>query len=819
MDQQNRQKNGAHSQPSPGPIAPNHASTSNQQHSVANQHDQRGLTSSHLLELMTNPALAAAAAASPLFPPAAIITNPGALYAMPDAFASNGGVNMQNTHGAVPQHHANSQGNNNQMNMTNQQHAYQFQIGQHIASMQAHGVPPSIFPQPTSDASSFQAKLAAAPGAFTYGTEPHAAKETKKGRRKKDLSPTEKAKQNRDRNREHARSTRMRKKAYIQRLKELVEGLHAERTEEVRKRRVAIQHLADVQNVRRAVIRSFLQFLASYERDKRKWSTIIEDDFWLKQPVTPYRCFRRSEIEKNIRNFSIIEFHCRSFTQECRMSRGLDSVVADAASIAVMINGVGSRTARWTQIKREDFFSKEEERTGRKPIPSSVAQQNEKLQHAVSSLSASSSNSSNTGSSGEEAGKRQAAMTNAKSVRNSNGNSRSSGQPAADLPGEFHDYNAKPLPDPMLADSERSSNDNSDDSPEESIGSLGETKRVSTDSSSGDDSAAARSECRPLKRQKVNSNEVNTPPTYPRISASSSLPRNIAKKGGISHNVHAMFSNTSSTGSSNPRLSVAPAIRLPPFSGIGKKSQMPLESFQSKPPSSTQSDTMPGRVSGSSNGASDDPAVLISGDVETSSSISSKNRPQVRAYFHVNEDDLILMEDILMCPFVFRTKNAVRCGALAECVMPGMLRAHFSTTNKLKSVEMTYDAMGFMQQLERASGNETNAQIIPGSLEMALSPNAGEARVITLAEQPFQIVNVNEAWTKLTKYTQMEVEGVALLKLLEGEVVEGTASDHCNLPYNLEDLSEGRCACATRLHVDKEGQEYVDFICSYPLTK
>lgn len=113
-----------------------------------------------------------------------------------------------------------------------------------------------------------------------------------------DVSTTEKVQQNRDRNREHARSTRLRKKAYVQKLKELVEGLHAERIEEVRQRRVAIQHMAEVQNVRRNVVRDFLQFLSKYETDERKWKTLAEDNFCLKQPVTPYRSFRRCEIEK-----------------------------------------------------------------------------------------------------------------------------------------------------------------------------------------------------------------------------------------------------------------------------------------------------------------------------------------------------------------------------------------------------------------------------------------------------------------------------------------------------------------------------------------
>ena len=113
-----------------------------------------------------------------------------------------------------------------------------------------------------------------------------------------DLTRAEKQKLNRDRNRDHARATRLRKKAYVNKLKELVEGLHAERSEEARKRRVAVQHLAEVQTVRRNVIRSFCQYHSSYEPDHRKWATLLEDNFFLKQPITPFRSFRRIEIEQ-----------------------------------------------------------------------------------------------------------------------------------------------------------------------------------------------------------------------------------------------------------------------------------------------------------------------------------------------------------------------------------------------------------------------------------------------------------------------------------------------------------------------------------------
>lgn len=104
--------------------------------------------------------------------------------------------------------------------------------------------------------------------------------------------------QSRDRNREHARSTRLRKKAYVNKLKELLDALHVERSEDDRKRRVAVQKLAEIQELRRKVVKTFFGYHASCERNTTKWRMILEEDFWLKQPVTPYRSFRRCEIEK-----------------------------------------------------------------------------------------------------------------------------------------------------------------------------------------------------------------------------------------------------------------------------------------------------------------------------------------------------------------------------------------------------------------------------------------------------------------------------------------------------------------------------------------
>jgi len=854
-------------------------------------------------QLMTNPALAAVAAATPLLPPAAMMTNPGAFLTMPEyyrhqsavvngqaapqdaqqqqlsaktsAAAINSSVAVRPqlvTSGQQPnqqqqQHHA-----QNGTAPQQQQQTQLFHIpGVNYPTILPYGVTlpnpvlastPGVNPMAPSSVQVHMAANAAASHAIaTANTNMQSnivesscdiSNATGK-RRTKDLSSVERAQQNRDRNREHARSTRLRKKAYVSKLKELVDGLHRERTEEVRQRRVAIQHLAETQDVRRAVVRDFLLFHANYEADQRKWTTLLEDGFWFKQPVTPYRCFRRSEIEN-----------------ESRITCGAEEMIADASSMALMIEGVGSRSARWAHLKREEFIAREEERTGRKRMPRNIVQRNNRFRHALSSISASSSDSFNTGASGgEENSNNKMPKQGQKTTSNSTlegtvsamknvSSSSNEGQCVAhnsttNASGDFHDYHAKPLPDPKLpADTTGQGSDS-----QESSNSGDDTKRVST--SSIDDSTAAikvPSNNGGNKRRKIESTKANGAMTTDirsrtesagRAAAKASnsfLPGNmIAKKGGIAHNVRPVVSSVSIQKTGNARLALAPAVPLPPFAGIGKRSSGNSKSVTSAtfPATSAVSMSVTDNANGNTKngsivdafptrrptlanaaleaptGASMGPPV-ISSDIETSSSNSSRSKPQIRAGYHLNEDDMILMNDVIMTPFVFRTQDAVLCGALSECVMHGMLRGEFSSRNKLVSLEMVYDSMGLMQQLERCSGSELMAQIIPGSLEMALSQVPYECRVITLAEPPYLIINVNEAWTKLTKYTQLDVEGAELFSILDSASSEGSESQSSNPPYDLSDVGGGRCKCTTRFHYDKDGREFVDYICSYPLT-
>ena len=336
-----------------------HQHQQHQQQSVAANPNvvSNAMNSQVMGQLMTNPALAAVAAATPLLPPAAMITNPGAFLTMPEYYqpqtaAVNSAPGTTTHETQQQQQQLNAKTSAVAINSSVAVPSQLITSGQQnaaIATQQQYHTPTGAVAQPQQQQQA-QTQLFAIPGvqyptilpygvslpnpvlASTPGVNPMApssvqvhmaanaaasqaiaaantktvvenggtTSKTTGKRRTKDLTSEERAQQNRDRNREHARSTRLRKKAYVSKLKELVDGLHRERTEEVRQRRVAIQHLAETQDVRRAVVRSFLRFHASYETDKRKWTTLLEDDFWFKQPVTPYRCFPRCEIE-NVR--------------------------------------------------------------------------------------------------------------------------------------------------------------------------------------------------------------------------------------------------------------------------------------------------------------------------------------------------------------------------------------------------------------------------------------------------------------------------------------------------------------------------------------
>jgi hypothetical protein len=473
------------------------------------------------------------------------------------------------------------------------------------------------------------------------------------------------------------------------------------------------------------------------------------------------------------------------------------------------------------QLKRREFMVLEEAQRETKKVPACLVRQPSRLHHAISSLSSSSDAVGGEDSTSRSEEKPAIVMMvtensgpndSTTKVSSSSGSSNDGSDNKQDSSNVYHDYNAMPLPDPKLGETE-SSVPSRDDSPEDFDDSK-KQGQITTDSSSSDDADASQVEGPANKKRKTETSSESASGSLLESQASSVGPT-MTKKGGIPHNVVPVINNATLP-NGKARLEMTPAVALPTFTGLGKRSNISAVSVSQSGNNATVKTAVrstTGNVTGSSGTCA---------DAESSSASSDSDKvPRISAHFHINEDDMIMMDDILMCPFVFRSSNAVLCGALSETILHGMLRANFSPRNKLASLEMVYDSMGFMQQLERSNGNEGAAQIVPNSLEMALAPSSTEARVITLAKSPFLIVNVNDLWTQTTGYTQMEVEGKPYLSLLDGEATVAAAACERSSrpPYNLEEVAKGRSACMTNIHYDKAGKDFVEFVCSYPLVK
>lgn len=116
-----------------------------------------------------------------------------------------------------------------------------------------------------------------------------AAEKAARNARRATLTQEERAKQNRDRNREHARNTRLRKKAYVEELKRTLTELVARRDAADLEKRHEAQRNREQREVRFRVMEEFLKLRGRNELSDARWVAILEDGFVLTLPKTSFR--------------------------------------------------------------------------------------------------------------------------------------------------------------------------------------------------------------------------------------------------------------------------------------------------------------------------------------------------------------------------------------------------------------------------------------------------------------------------------------------------------------------------------------------------
>jgi PAS domain-containing protein len=133
----------------------------------------------------------------------------------------------------------------------------------------------------------------------------------------------------RERNRQHARNTRERKKKYADELTAKLAALTAEKEQHLAAEAAATQAKTAQQSIWTGVLRKVMDLRAQGCLDEVEWSKLLAEDFKLTMPVTPYRSFSPADIFNNR-----------------RVLLGVDGMIADTASLAVMIDNIGVKTRR-----------------------------------------------------------------------------------------------------------------------------------------------------------------------------------------------------------------------------------------------------------------------------------------------------------------------------------------------------------------------------------------------------------------------------------------------------------------------------------------
>ena len=116
-------------------------------------------------------------------------------------------------------------------------------------------------------------------------------------------------------------------------------------------------------------MRLFLEYRSACVTDRALWATILDENAMLVLPVTPYRSFNRAEYVDYICSvfvnttvillwllFILIYIYMHSICRihNCaRMIVGIDAIVADTSSVALLAESIGLNSEAWKYaIKR-----------------------------------------------------------------------------------------------------------------------------------------------------------------------------------------------------------------------------------------------------------------------------------------------------------------------------------------------------------------------------------------------------------------------------------------------------------------------------------
>ena len=157
------------------------------------------------------------------------------------------------------------------------------------------------------------------------------------------LTTDERAKQNRDRNREHARNTRLRKKAYVEELKHTLTELVTQRDMYDMEKRQSAQRELEQREVRFRVLEEFLKLRGRNETNFARWAAILEENSTFTLPNIDVKALQEGKLASNVE----------------QTYNGVAAVMGNSANfnnfLQTMYHRVGPATFHH-HCERKDFF-------------------------------------------------------------------------------------------------------------------------------------------------------------------------------------------------------------------------------------------------------------------------------------------------------------------------------------------------------------------------------------------------------------------------------------------------------------------------------
>lgn len=184
---------------------------------------------------------------------------------------------------------------------------------------------------------------------------------------------------------------------------------------------------------------------------------------------------------------------------------------------------------------------------------------------------------------------------------------------------------------------------------------------------------------------------------------------------------------------------------------------------------------------------------------------------RIRFQYTLVTEDAVVAGNQMMARWVMTTLNAKEFGAKMEVSKRGMLSCKFNSAHKLTSLEMMFDVMAFMLQLKQAAGTDSFA-VVPNTVQTC-QRSFGLPMVMTMADRPHTIVQVNQLWEEMTGFKAEDVVGRASCQVLEGNDTETS-----NLELLMSDVNHKRPTNVALTNYTKAGKRFQNHINVFPLS-